>query len=87
MKKMLNWLKAKLKRIFLQRDPARDTGEPLVKQHTSTIKNTARSAVEIAAAAKISEEIYKHTQLGQNAQNTQDAQNTQLGGIHTEDKK
>lgn len=84
MKKLLNKLKAFLKRIFLQRNPARDTGEPLVKQHKDTIKNTARTArtvAEIAVAAKISEEIYKRTSLGQNTQNTQ------LGENQAEDKK
>lgn len=81
MKKLLNKLKAFLKRIFLQRNPARDTGEPLVKQHKDTIKNTARTVAEIAVAAKISEEIYKRTSLGQNTQNTQ------LGENQAEDKK
>lgn len=81
MKKLLNKLKAFLKRIFLQRNPARDTGEPLVKQHKDTIKNTARTAAEIAVAAKISEEIYKRTSLGQNTQDTQ------MGENHAEDKK
>ena len=75
MKKILNWLKAVIKKIFLQRDTKQVTKQPLVKQHKDVVKQSAKTSVEIVAAAKISEEIYKRTQLGQDPQTTQVGQN------------
>lgn len=71
MKKLLNWLKTAIKKIFLQRDTKQVTKQPLVKQHKDVVKQSAKTSAEIIAAAKISEEIYKRTQLGQDPQTTQ----------------